>query len=258
MRLSDGLPGRTRPEDAHAFDDAASRTRLFAVLWHTGRGLALIVCFSVLLDQLHPVFAWLVRHGPHPTEVFALIAVIVALDVFVFTKRERRFWPEGVGTVGKRTCGSCASATRCSRTWARTSSSTGCSKTRALAYPSSSPSSPLPPCTASSCSPRGARSAYRHGSPVRRAARWVAVAALVGVPFSMVAPSWWFLALIGSMAAAHGIDEMVRFAVRHPGATHRDLATCLVAASCVAPALLAWRLGRLVINCAGRDTPGWR
>ena len=99
---------------------------------------------------------------------------------------------------------------------------------------------------------------FRHGSPVRRVARWVAVVALVGGPFAMLAPGWWLPALIGSMAVAHGIDEMVRFAVRHPGATHRDLATCLVAASCVAPTLLVWRLGRWAIGIVGRETPASR
>ena len=58
---------------------------------------------------------------------------------------------------------------------------------------------------------------FRHGSPVRRAARWTAVVALVGVPFAMLAPDWWLAALIGSLAVAHGIDQMVGFAVRHPG-----------------------------------------
>ena len=99
---------------------------------------------------------------------------------------------------------------------------------------------------------------FRHGSPVRRAGRWTAVVALVGVPFAMVAPGWWLLALTGSMAVAHGIDQMVEFAVRHTGATHRDLATCLVAASCVAPALLVWRLGRWVMGSVGRETPASR
>ena len=88
----------------------------------------------------------------------------------------------------------------------------------------------------------------RHGSRMRRAARWAAVVAIVGVPFAMLAPDRWFLALVGSLAVAHAIDEMVGFAVRHPGATNRDLATCLIAASCVAPALLAWRLGRCVVR----------
>ena len=86
MRLSDGLPGRTRAEDAHPFDDAASRARLFAVLWHTARGLVLVVGFSVLLDQLHPGFAWLARNGPHPALGLAL-AGLLGIHVFVFTKK---------------------------------------------------------------------------------------------------------------------------------------------------------------------------
>ena len=72
---------------------------------------------------------------------------------------------------------------------------------------------------------------FRHGSPVRHVARWVAVVALVGVPVAALAPEWWFLALIGSMAVAHGIDQMVGFGVRHPGATPprpRDLPRCRV------------------------------
>ena len=81
----------------------------------------------------------------------------------------------------------------------------------------------------------------------------MAVVALVGVPFAMLAPDWWLATLIGSMAVANAIDLMVEFAARHPGATHRDLATCLVAATCVGPALLAWRLGRLVIGSVGRE-----
>ena len=86
MGLSDGLPGRTRPEDAHPFDDAASRTKLFAVLWHVGRGLVLLVGASVLLNQLHPVFAWLARNGPHPGTALA-IAAVFGIDIFVFTKK---------------------------------------------------------------------------------------------------------------------------------------------------------------------------
>ena len=95
------------------------------------------------------------------------------------------------------------------------------------------------------CGPSGR---FRHGSTVWRATRWLAVVALVGVPFAMLAPDWWFLALVGSMAIAHAIDQMAGFAVRHPGATHRDLATRLVAASCVAPALLVWWLGRCTLR----------
>lgn len=86
MRLSVGLPGRTLPEDARRFDDAASRSRLFAVLWHTARGLVLFVGLSVLLDQFHPGFAWLARNGRHPGLVLVL-AALLGVHVFVFTKR---------------------------------------------------------------------------------------------------------------------------------------------------------------------------
>ena len=99
---------------------------------------------------------------------------------------------------------------------------------------------------------------FRHGSPTRRAARWTAVVGLVGVPSAMLAPDWWLPALIGAMAVAHAIDQMVGFAVRHPGATHRDLATCLVAASCVAPALLVWHLGRSALRAVGRGVAASR
>lgn len=94
---------------------------------------------------------------------------------------------------------------------------------------------------------------FRHGSAARRAARWTAVVAVVGVPFAMLAPGWWLAALVGSMVVAHAIEAMVGFAARHPGATHRDLATCLVVASCVAPALLAWRLGGWALRAVGRE-----
>ena len=251
MRLRDGLPGRTCPEEAHAFDDAASRPRIFAVLWHTARGLVLVVGFSVLLDQLHLAFAWLARNGPHPTTALAL-AAIVALDIFVFTKRNagsaRRIPDSGEASLWVMCAGYALLA----------NVSANLVIHRVLEDESLVPVFvPLLAIAAlyqlivlGACAAIG----FRHGSPVQHVARWVAVVALVGVPVATLAPEWWLLALIGSMAVAHGIDQMVGFAVRHPGGIHRDVATCLVAASCVAPALLVWRLGRWVIGSAGRGS----
>ena len=249
--LNDGLPQRTRPEDAHAFDNAASRPRLFAVLWHTARGLVLVVGFSVLLDQLHPAFAWLARQGPHPATALTL-AAMVALDVFVFTKRnagsERRSPDSGEARLWLVCAGYALLA----------NVSANLVIHRVLEDESLVPVFiPLLAIAAlyvlivlGACATIG----FRHGSPVRRVARWVAVVVLVGVPFAILAPGWWLAALTGSMAVAHGIDEVVRFAVRRPGTTHRDLATCLVGASCVAPALLVWHLGLRVMGGAGRRT----
>lgn len=245
MDASDGLPGRTRPGDAHAFDNAASRTRLFAVLWHTARGLVLVVGVSVLFDQLHPVFGWLARNGPHPATALAL-ATVIALDIFVFTKknagRAKRDPDSGEASLWLVCAGYALLA----------NVSANLVIHRVLEDESLVPIFiPLLAIGAlhvlivlGACAAIG----FRHGSPVRRVARWVAVVALVGVPVAMLVPDWWFLALIGSLATAHAIDEMARFAVRHPGATDRDLATCLVAAACVAPALLVWRIGRWVVR----------
>ena len=241
MGLTDGLPGRTRAEDAHTFDDAASRSRLFAVLWHVARGFVLVVAFSVLLDQLHPVFAWLARNGPHSALGLGL-ALVVGLDLFVFTKRSaglgRRCPDGGEASLWLVCAGFALLANVCANILIH----------RVLADESLVPIFVpvlavaalyglivLGACAAIGC---------RHGSRVRRTARWVALVALVGVPFATVAPDWWLAALLSSLAVAHVIDRAVGFAVRHPGASHRDLATFLVAASCVAPALLVWRLGR--------------
>ena len=255
MRLSDGLPGRTRAEDAHPFDDAASRARLFAVLWHTARGLVLVVAFSVLLDQLHPAFAWLARHGPHPALGLGLVLVF-GIDVFVCTtrwaNRGRRRADDGEVTLWLVCAGFALLANVSANLLIH----------RVVEDPALAPVFiPLLSIAAvyvlivlGACAAIG----FRHGSPVRRAARWTAVVALVGVPFAMLAPDWWFLALIGSVAVAHAIDQMVGFAVRRPGATHGDLATCLVAASCVAPALLVWRLGRWALRAVGREVAASR
>ena len=255
MRLSDGLPGRTRAEDAHPFDDAASRARLFAVLWHTARGLVLVVGFSVLLDQLHTAFEWLARNGTHPATALAL-AAIVGIDVFVFTKRNAGFarrTPDSGETGLWVVCAGYALVANVSANLVIH---------RVLEDAALAPVFvPLLAIAAlyvlivlGACAAIG----FRHGSPVRRAPRWTAVVALVGVPFAMVAPDWWLATLIGSMAVAHAIDQMVGFAVRHPGATHRDLATSLVAASCVAPALLVWRLGHWALRAVGREVAASR
>ena len=255
MRLSDGLPGRTHPEDAHPLDDAASRARLFTVLWHTARGLVLVVAFSVLLDQLHLAFAWLARHGPHPALGLGLVLVF-GIDVFVCTtrwaNRGRRRADDGEVTLWLVCAGFALLANVSANLLIH----------RVVGDPALAPVFiPLLAIAAlyvlivlGACAAIG----FRHGSPVRRVARWMAVVALVGVPFAMLAPGWWLAVLIGSIAVAHAIDQMVGFAVRHPGATHRDLATCLVATSCVAPALLAWRLGRWVTGCEGRQNPASR
>ena len=255
MRLTDGLPGRPGPQDAHRFDDAASRTRLFAVLWHTGRGLVLVVGFSVLLDQVHPWFAWLARNGPHPALALAP-AVILGIDVFVFTKRNaglaRRSPDSGEASLWL-VCGGYALLANVTANLIvhRVLEDESLAQ---FFIPLLAIAALYVLIVLGACAAIG----FRHGSPIRRAARWTAVVALVGVPFAMLAPGWWLPALIGSMAVAHGIDEMVGSAVRRPGATHRDLATCLVAASCVAPALLVWRLGRWVIGSVGREIPGSR
>ena len=241
MDLSDGVPGRTRPEDAHPFEDAASRTRLFAVLWHVARGLVLVVAFSVLLDQLHSAFAWLAPNGPHPATAFAIVALL-GIEIFVFTKKNaglaRRTADDGEVMLWLV----CASYALLANVTANLFIH------RVLEDAALAPVFvPLLAIGAlyglivlGACTAIG----FRHGSPLRRVARGVAVVALVGVPFTAMAPGWWFLALVGSMAVAHSIDQMARFAVRHPGATNRDLATGLVAASFVAPALLVCRLGR--------------
>ena len=250
MRLSDAVPKTPGPEHARRFDDAASRTRLFTVLWHTARGLVLVVGFSVLLDQLHPAFAWLARNGPDPALGLGLVGLL-GIHVFVVTKRNagvaRRNPDSGEATLWLVCAGYGLLANVTAAVVIH----------RVLEEPSLAPVF-IPSLAIAAlhllivlgaCAAIG----FRRRSTVRRAVRWTAVVALVGVPFAMLAPGWWLAALIGSVAVAHAIDAMVAFAVRHPGATDRNLATCLVAASFVAPALLAWQLGRLALRAVGRE-----